>query len=402
MVVSDRFNELLEKILVEHEKKLDEHHHQGMDLMDALLVAHRNEKAEHKITRNHIKSVIADLLFAGTDNSVKTTQWAMGEIINNPNVLERLRGEIDCVVGKTRLIQETDQQNLPCLQAVVKETIRLHPPGPFFVRFSKEGCNIRGFYVPEETSLVVNAYAVMRDPETWEDPLVFKPERFLASRTEKEEERREKDLLFAGTDNSVKTTQWAMGEIINNPNVLERLRGEIDCVVGKTRLIQETDQQNLPCLQAVVKETIRLHPPGPFFVRFSKEGCNIRGFYVPEETSLVVNAYAVMRDPETWEDPLVFKPERFLASRTEKEEERREKAIKYIPFGSGRRSCPGENLAYVIVGTAIGVMVQGFEWRRIKDEKKINMEEAVVGLSLTMVHPLKITPVSRTSNPLTF
>ncbi|XP_010468313.1 PREDICTED: cytochrome P450 705A5-like [Camelina sativa] len=265
MVVSDRFNKLLERILVEHEKKLDEHH-QGADLMDALLVAHRNEKAKHKITRNHIKSVIADLLFAGTDNSVKTTQWAMGEIINNPNVLERLRGEIDYVVGKTRLIQETD---LP----------------------------------------------------------------------------------------------------------------------------------NLPYLQAVVKETIRLHPPGPFFVRLSKEGFNIRGFYVPEETSLVVNAYAVMRDPETWEDPLVFKPERFLASRTEKEEERREKAIKYIPFGSGRRSCPGENLAYVIVGTAIGVMVQGFEWR-IKDEKKINMEEAVVGLSLTMAHPLKITPVSRTSNPL--
>ncbi|EOA32928.1 hypothetical protein CARUB_v10016254mg [Capsella rubella] len=266
-VVSDRFSELLERILVEHEKKLDEHH-QGTDLMDALLEAHRNENAEYMITRNHIKSVIADLLFAGTDNSVKTTQWAMAEIIKNRNVLERLRGEIDCVVGKTRLIQETDLPNLPYLQAVVKETIRLHPPGPFFVRFSKEGCMIGGFYVPEETSLVVNAYVVMRDPDTWEDPLVFKPDRFLSS-----------------------------------------------------------------------------------------------------------------------------------ASRSEQEEERREKAIKFIPFGSGRRSCPGENLAYVIMGTAIGVMVQGFEWR-INDEK-INMEETVVGLSLTMAHPLKITPLSRSSNPLT-
>ncbi|CAA0395335.1 unnamed protein product [Arabidopsis thaliana] len=265
-VISYRFDELLESILVEHEKKLDVHH-QRTDLMDALLAAYRDENAEYKITRNHIKSIIADLLFAGTENQVQTIQWAMAEMINNPNVLERLRGEIDSVVGKSRLIQETDLPKLPYLQDVVKETIRLHPPGPFFLRFTKEGCRIRGFYVPENTSVVVNVYAVMRDPDAWEDPLVFKPERFLAS------------------------------------------------------------------------------------------------------------------------------------SRAEQEEERREKEIKYLPFGSGRRSCPGENLAYVIMGTAIGVMVQGFEWRTT--EEKINMDEAVVGLSLTMAHPLKIIPVARTSNSLT-
>ncbi|KAF2583556.1 hypothetical protein F2Q68_00003236 [Brassica cretica] len=261
--ISNSFDELLEKILAEHEEKLGEHH-QGKDLMDVLLAAYGDENAKYKITRNHIKSFYVDLLFAGITNSALPIQWTLAEIINSPNSLERLRGELDSVVGTTRLIQETDLPNLPYLQAVVKEGLRLHPPEPMFERFSQEGCKVGGFYVPEKTSLMVNAYAVMRDPNYWADPDEFKPERFL----------------------------------------------------------------------------------------------------------------------DTWQ-----------------EEERREQALKYIPFGSGRRGCPGENLAHIFIGTAIGVMVQGFEWRF--KEKKVNMEEAVAGLSLTMAHHLKCTPVARTLNPLT-
>ncbi|KAF8109697.1 hypothetical protein N665_0093s0050 [Sinapis alba] len=263
MVVSNSFNELLEKILVEHEEQQGEHHH-GKDLMDMLLAAYGDENAEYKITRNHIKSFYVDLLFAGITNTALPIQWTLAEIINSPKTLERLRGEIDIVVGTTRLIHETDLPNLPYLQAVVKEGLRLHPPEPIFERFSQEGCKVGGFYVPEKTSLLVNAYAVMRDPNYWEDPDEFKPERFL-------------DTL--------------------------------------------------------------------------------------------------------------------------QEEERKEQVLKYIPFGSGRRGCPGENLAHILIGTAIGVVVQGFEWRF--KEEKVNMEEAVAGLSLTMVHPLKCTPVARTPNPLT-
>ena len=174
------------------------------------------------------------------------------------------------------------------------------------------------------------------------------------------------DLLFAGVTNSALPIQWTLAEIINSPNSLERLRVELDSVVGTTRLIQETDLPNLPYLQAVVKEGLRLHPPEPMFERFSQEGCRVGGFYVPEKTSIMVNAYAMMRDPNYWADPDEFKPERFLV--TWQEEERRGQALKYIPFGSGRRGCPGENLAHIFIGTAIGVMVQGFEWR-FKEEK---------------------------------
>ncbi|CAN8268975.1 unnamed protein product [Cochlearia groenlandica] len=261
-VVSGRFNEVIEKFLVEHEKKQDGE--DDMDFMDVMLNACRDENAEYKITRNHIKSVFADILFASTDTSVQAMQWTMAEIVNNPNILERLRGELDSVVGKTRLIQETDLPNLRYLQAVVKEGLRLHPPGPLFARFSRERCTMIG----------------------------------------------------GG------------------------------------------------------------------------------GFYVPEKTTLMVNAYAVMRDPSSWEDPNEFKPERFLLTSSSSRLRQKENGLKYIPFGSGRRGCPGENLAYVLIGTAIGMMVQGFEWRN--KEEKVNMEEAVVELSLTMARPLKLTPIART------
>jgi len=197
------------------------------------------------------------------------------------------------------------------------------------------------------------------------------------------------EIFIGATDTSVQTTQWTMAEILNNPNVLERLRKDIDSVVGKTRLIHETDLPNLPYLQAVVKEGLRLHPPGPLLVRTFQERCKIKGFYIPEKTTLVINAYAVMRDPDSWEDPDEFKPERFLSSSSGQEE----KPFKYLPFGGGRRGCPGGNLAYIFVGTAIGVMVQCFDWK-IKGDK-VNMEETFEGMNLSMVHPLKCTPVLR-------
>ena len=200
--------------------------------------------------------------------------------------------------------------------------------------------------------------------------------------------------MFGASDTSSTKILWSMAEIINNPNVLEKLRKELDSIVGKTRLIQETDIPNLPYLQAVVKETLRLHPPGPLVPREFQKECEIGGFYIPEKTRLVVNVYDIMRDPDLWVDPLKFMPERLLASsKSGQEDERKEKVLKYLPFGSGRRGCPGSALGYMVVGTVIGVIVHGFEWRI--DGDKVNMEEVMEGVILTMAHPLKFTPVTR-------
>ncbi|KAG7655763.1 Cytochrome P450 [Arabidopsis suecica] len=206
------------------------------------------------------------------------------------------------------------------------------------------------------------------------------------------------ELFFGAGESSSSTTRWAMGEIFNNPRIFEKLRTEIDSVVGTTRLIQESDLPKLPYLQAVVKESLRLHPVGAVLPREFTQDCNIGGFYIHEGTSLVVNAYAVMRDPDIWEDPNEFKPERFLdASRLGQEEEKKEKTLKFLPFGAGRRGCPGLYLGYTLVETTIGVMVQCFDWEIEGD--KVNMQEGSgLRFFLDLAHPLKCTPIPRIIN----
>ncbi|KAG2270323.1 hypothetical protein Bca52824_064878 [Brassica carinata] len=185
------------------------------------------------------------------------------------------------------------------------------------------------------------------------------------------------ELFLGGTETSGQTTSWIMAELINHPEMLKRLREEIESVVGKMKLIQETDLSNLLYLQAVVKEGLRLHPHSP-----------IVGF-----TSMIINTYAVMRDPDSWEEPDEFQPERFMVPPSKGNKEMREQLdLNYIPFGSGRRGCPGSNLGSIFVGLAIGTMIQCFDWSI--DGEKVNMEEAG-DVNLSMAHPLKCTLVAR-------
>ncbi|EOA36131.1 hypothetical protein CARUB_v10012430mg [Capsella rubella] len=200
------------------------------------------------------------------------------------------------------------------------------------------------------------------------------------------------ELFIGGTDTSAHTTQWIMAELINHPEILKRVREEIESVVGKTRLIQESDLSNLPYLQAVVKEGLRLHPHTPILVRNATAACKIGGYYIEQNTTMIINTYAVMRDPDSWEYPGEFQPERFMVPPSN----RNELALNYIPFGSGRRGCPGANLGYIFIGVAIGTMVQCFDWTINGD--KVNMEETGE-MTLSMAHPLKCTPVARI-NPL--
>ena len=142
-----------------------------------------------------------------------------------------------------------------------------------------------------------------------------------------------------------------------------KARREIDSVVGKNRLVEESDIINLPYLQAIVKETPRLHPAGPLIVRESSTDCTIGGYDIPAGTRLFVNAWAIGRDPNHWENPLEFRPERFV---NEDGTLKSQLAVRgqhfcLLPFGSGRRGCPGTSLALQIVQTSLASMIQCFE-----------------------------------------
>ncbi|KAL9293218.1 putative cytochrome P450 [Arabidopsis thaliana] len=125
-------------------------------MMDVLLEVCADDNADFKISRNQIKALFVEIFLAGTDTSAQTIQWIMAELINHPEILEKLRKEIEYVVGVKRLIQETDLPNLPYLQAVMKEGLRLHPHTPILVRNAIEGCKIGGYYIGQNTTMMVN------------------------------------------------------------------------------------------------------------------------------------------------------------------------------------------------------------------------------------------------------
>ncbi|KAL5760483.1 hypothetical protein ACOSP7_018994 [Xanthoceras sorbifolium] len=183
MNVSKRFDELLERVLKEHEERAEK----DEDLMDILLKVYRAEKAEVKITRTHIKAFFLDLFIAGTDTTAEAMQWTIAELLNHPDAFKRARQEIESVVGRSRLVEESDIPSLPYLQAVVKEALRLYPPGPVTTRECRQNCRIKGFDIPEKTAVAINLYAIMRDPDAWDNPNEFRPERFLIPSRDQEQ-----------------------------------------------------------------------------------------------------------------------------------------------------------------------------------------------------------------------
>lgn len=207
----------------------------------------------------------------------------------------------------------------------------------------------------------------------------------------------DQNIFGAGTETSAAATEWALAELINNPSAMAKATEEIDAEIGKTRPLQESDLPNLPYLQAVVKETLRLHPTAPLLVREATEPCAVAGFHVPESTRLLVNVWAIGRDPAHWDDPLQFRPERFLGENGRAHHQHR---FDLMPFGSGRRSCPGAALTLLLVPAVLGGLIQGFEWKVHGGGSgcAVDMEEAA-GISLRRARSLVLIPAPRRSLP---
>nr|AYM55650.1 cytochrome p450 [Croton stellatopilosus] len=190
-------------------------------------------------------------------------------------------------------------------------------------------------------------------------------------------------IFIAGAETTAGTLEWAMSLLLNNPHVLHKLRAEIDEQVGHGHLLNDLDLVKLPYLRFVINETLRLYPAGPVLLpHFSFEACTVGGYEIPSGTMLLVNAWAMHRDPKIWEEPLEFKPERFEGDLGEQSE----LGFRFIPFGAGRRACPGAALGMRMVSLALGALVQCFEWENCGSEK-VDMSVGF-GISLSKSKPL--------------
>ncbi|KAL6905322.1 hypothetical protein ACP4OV_002923 [Aristida adscensionis] len=170
------------------------------------------------------------------------------------------------------------------------------------------------------------------------------------------------NLLGAGTETTSTTIEWAMALMLNHPEVLRKAQEEIDELVGGDRLLDRNDLPHLPYLHCVISETLRLFPAAPMLLPHEAAAdCKIHGYDVPAGTILLVNAHAIHRDPAAWPEPEAFRPERFVHGGAE--------GKFMIPFGMGRRKCPGEHLAMRTMGLVLGVLLQCFDWSRVGDEE---------------------------------
>ncbi|KAL8105721.1 hypothetical protein AgCh_029494 [Apium graveolens] len=196
------------------------------------------------------------------------------------------------------------------------------------------------------------------------------------------------EMFFAGTETSTATIEWALCELLQCSGQMKKIKAELGKVVGESKKLQESDIDNLPYLHAIVEETLRLHPPAPLLIpRKAVRDTNFMGYSIPKNAQVMVNYWAIGRDEDSWKDALSFKPERFLDSNVNYKGQ----SYEFIPFGSGRRICPGLPLAHRMVHLVLGSLLHHFEWELCDDGKIIDMMETM-GTSARKLKPLHAIP----------
>ncbi|KAK2974661.1 hypothetical protein RJ640_030269 [Escallonia rubra] len=185
------------------------------------------------------------------------------------------------------------------------------------------------------------------------------------------------DMFIAGTDTSSATLVWTMAELIRNPSAMNKAQNEVrDVVKGKGK-VEESDLTRFIYLKSVVKESLRLHPPAPLLVpRETIESCKVLGFEIPAQTRVFINAMSIGRDPKYWENPNEFQPERFF---NREDIDFKRQNFELLPFGIGRRGCPGTSFALLLVELALANLLYKFDWRLPEgmEAEDMDMEESV-------------------------
>ncbi|KAL5753662.1 hypothetical protein ACOSP7_021882 [Xanthoceras sorbifolium] len=275
--------------------------------------------------------------------------------MRHPRVMKKVQEELENVVGKDKMVEESDLENLEYLDMVIKESLRLHPMTLLLLPHeSMEDCMIR-----------------------WNDPDKFFPERFVGSDIDLH--RRDFQLIpfgsgrrscpglqlglttfqmlpddalsselditehFAGMDTSAAVIEWSISELMRHPRVMKKVQTELENVVGKDRMVEESDLENLEYLDMVIKESLRLHPVAPLLQHESMEDCIVNKFHILKKLP---------------NNPDKFFPKRFVGSDIDIYRH----YFQLIPFGSGRRSCAGLQLGLTTVWLVLAQLIHCFDW----------------------------------------
>lgn len=196
------------------------------------------------------------------------------------------------------------------------------------------------------------------------------------------------ELFSAGTESMSFTTEWFVTELLRNKQVMQKARDEVMKTIDGN-VVKESDLGSLPFLEACFKETLRLHPPGPLLLPHrAVQTCEVMGYTIPKDSLIMVNMWAIARDPSIWDDPLSFKPERFMGSKLSY----KGKDYEYLPFGAGKRMCPGEAMASKTILLVVASLILNYDWFSVNN---INLEDIDMEEDMDVVlhkkEPLHVT-----------
>ncbi|KAG0485403.1 hypothetical protein HPP92_009482 [Vanilla planifolia] len=198
------------------------------------------------------------------------------------------------------------------------------------------------------------------------------------------------EMIFRGTDTVAILLEWTMARMVLHPEIQAKAQAEIDAVVGKTRPVSDEDVPHLSYLRSIVKESLRLHPPGPLlsWARLAIHDVHVGDLLIPAGTTAMVNMWAITHDAGIWPEPEKFRPERFV----EQEVSITGSDLRLAPFGAGRRVCPGKGMALATVHLWLAQLLQGFDW--LPSAGGVDLSERLK-MSLEMEKPLVCRAVPR-------
>nr|XP_027082652.1 geraniol 8-hydroxylase-like [Coffea arabica] len=198
------------------------------------------------------------------------------------------------------------------------------------------------------------------------------------------------DLFIGGTDTTSATMEWAMAELLHNPDKMAKAKQELNQKIGSGSSVKEQDILQLPYLDAVIKETMRLHPTAPLLLPHRAEtDVELCGYIIPKHAQVFVNTWSITRDTAYWKEPTIFRPERFLNS----DIDFRGRDLSFIPFGAGRRICPGVSLGVRMVNLLLATLIHNFDWKLPSgmETKDMDMKDKF-GITLQKAEPLAAIP----------
>ncbi|KAK8492118.1 hypothetical protein V6N12_065869 [Hibiscus sabdariffa] len=200
------------------------------------------------------------------------------------------------------------------------------------------------------------------------------------------------DMFIGGTDTTKATIEWTMAELLKHPIAMKKVQEEVRNVLGKESKVEMEDISKMGYLKCVIKETLRLHPASPLLApRRTSASVKLGGYDIPSDTTVLINAWAIHRDPEWWEKQEEFIPERFENSSIDFQGQ----DFHYIPFGFGRRACPGLPFGIASAEYAVANLLYWFDWKLPAGED-LDMND-VYGITLHMKTPLRVLPLSHVS-----